>query len=399
MAQRPAVGIRQLLSICLVLPACFHPNYDRPTCGPAGECPDGLTCRGQFCESGAAADDASIDASVDAGIDGPPDAVFCFGTFARICLQRMPSAPLTIATPTTIDTVSSTLCAATAGGPDVCVLAATTISIDQALRATGARPLVLLATDSITVSNAIDVASRRSATPETGAGADFIGCTAGVAPGVGAGGAGGSFAGPGGNGGEGGSDDDGGVRGPAIVGPLTTLRGGCPGQDGDGTHRGILGHGGGAVLLIAGTAIENAGVITAAGEGGTGGVMNSSGAGGGGAGGMIVLDAAAFTGPGLVIANGGGGGEGSGMSAAGQRGADPSGLTAAPGGVGGTLNGGNGGNGSAGRADGAGTNGSNGEGTGPNNGGGGGGGGGAGIVLARSGQDLGPNVSPAMTPF
>jgi hypothetical protein len=403
MVQRhPTVGIRHALSICLVLPACFQPHYDRPACGPGGQCPDGLTCRGQVCESGSAPD-ASIDASVDGDPDDPdaaPDAGFCFGSFARICLQSMPSAPLVINTTTTIDTGNSPLCAAMAGGPDVCVLAATTTAIEATLRATGPKPLVLLASDTvtITVTGSIDVASHRGATPETGAGADFGGCPAGVAPGLRAGGAGGSFMGPGGNGGVGGNGGNGGVRGPAIAGPLTELRGGCPGQDGDGTNRGSRGHGGGAVLLIAGNAIAHAGAVTAAGEGGGAGTIDSSGAGGGGAGGMIVLDAATITGSGLLLANGGGGGEGSGQSSPGQLGADPTGTGAASGGQAGSIHGGDGGNGSAGPAGGGGDDGENGS-PGTQPGGGGGGGGGAGIIRARTGQDLGPSVSPVPTAF
>ncbi len=35
----------------LLVPACFHPIYDHPACGPNGECPGGLTCNAQLvCE-------------------------------------------------------------------------------------------------------------------------------------------------------------------------------------------------------------------------------------------------------------------------------------------------------------------------------------------------------------
>lgn len=35
----------------LLAPACFHPNYDHPRCGPNGECPSGLTCGAELiCE-------------------------------------------------------------------------------------------------------------------------------------------------------------------------------------------------------------------------------------------------------------------------------------------------------------------------------------------------------------
>jgi Tol biopolymer transport system component len=44
--------------------ACFHPNYDHPTCGPNGECPDGLSCTQEVCEEsigvGATQSDAGV---------------------------------------------------------------------------------------------------------------------------------------------------------------------------------------------------------------------------------------------------------------------------------------------------------------------------------------------------
>src|SRR5215468_1790429 len=37
----------------LLLPACFHPIYDHPACGPHGECPSGFSCSAALvCESG-----------------------------------------------------------------------------------------------------------------------------------------------------------------------------------------------------------------------------------------------------------------------------------------------------------------------------------------------------------
>ena len=33
--------------IAMLVPACFHPTYDHPSCGPDGACPDGLTCNRQ----------------------------------------------------------------------------------------------------------------------------------------------------------------------------------------------------------------------------------------------------------------------------------------------------------------------------------------------------------------
>jgi hypothetical protein len=348
-----------------------------------------------------AAIDAAIDAPPDVAIDAPPDAAqLCFGSFLNICLESPPSAPLSIDEVTLIDTGNSSLCATVTSGGDFCVLTGTTISITGALRATGPKPLVLIARDALTIgaTGSIDVGSHRGADPETGANSDPVGgCPAGTGPGARAGGAGGSFTGTGGNGGDGGNGGNGGQRGNPTAGPITVMRGGCAGQDGDGTNRGARGRGGGAVLLIA-TSIDRSGTINAAGEGGGAGTTNSSGGGGGGAGGMIVLDAMTITGSGLLLANGGGGGEGSGTATPGEVGADPTGTGAAAGGDSGTTNGGNGGDGSTGAAAGGGGSGLNGAGN-PNPGGGGGGGGGAGLIRARTGQNLGSNVSPAVTPF
>jgi hypothetical protein len=154
-----------------------------------------------------------------------------------------------------------------------------------------------------------------------------------------------------------------------------------------------MGHGGGAVFLIAGTKIDIQGGINAAGEGGTPGIKNSAGGGGGGAGGMIGFDAPMITANSLILANGGGGAEGSGTATvAGAPGNDPTTILAAAGGVENTVQGGDGGNGSAGLAGGSGAAGTSGT------GGGGGGGGGAGLIKAPADATLGANVSPAPTP-
>ena len=57
------VDARHAAWLLLLVTACFHPSYDRPTCGPGGECPDGYTCSAlRICEGA----DAAI---------RPPDAV------------------------------------------------------------------------------------------------------------------------------------------------------------------------------------------------------------------------------------------------------------------------------------------------------------------------------------
>jgi formylglycine-generating enzyme required for sulfatase activity len=64
--------------VLLLVPACFHPSYDHPMCGPNGECPSGLTCSTQLiCERGDISDASSSDApSVDAA---PPPLPSCVG--------------------------------------------------------------------------------------------------------------------------------------------------------------------------------------------------------------------------------------------------------------------------------------------------------------------------------
>jgi hypothetical protein len=333
------------------------------------------------------------------GVDASPGTATCFGSLVVVCLAAPATAALVISTPTMIDTDTEPMCVATVSGGDYCVLSATTISIDAPLRASGSRPLVMIASDSITTTATIDVGGHRGVNPETGAGADPAICTTafGTAPTGGGGGAGGSLVGLGGAGGESATSPGGSLPGAAAT--TTNLRGGCRGQDGDGTaaEKGLGGHGGGAVLLIARNNINIGGEIDAAGEGGGAGIMNESGGGGGGAGGMIALDAPTVACTNLLLANGGGGGEASGTSAAGKAGSDPSTIGAAPGGSSGSINGGDGGAGSAGPAGGPGAAGSRGTTVGGGFGGGGGGGGGAGVIRAAAAAALGTQVSPAAT--
>jgi hypothetical protein len=362
---------------------------------------------------------ASLGSSNDAGdnsdgggrADNTIDARVCFGTNpVTICLEDAPIAPLTISSATMINTDDSTMCALVRSGGNYCVLAATTITINVTLRATGTRPLVLIASDSILIYGLIDVGSHRGAVPEIGAGADPANCVAGILPQSACGGAGGSFTGSGGNGGNVQQTLLGGV--PGAVSTMTTeLRGGCPGQDGQVstapvTNRGIGGHGGGAVHLIAGSTIDVRGAINAAGEGGGGACPISNcpggagtfgnGGGGGGSGGMIGFDAPIVTNSGLILANGGGGGSGGeDLAPPGRLGADPTVVTAAAGGLGTSSGSANGGNGSAGPMGGSGSTGGS---SSARTGGGGGGGGGAGLVKSPTAANLGTQVSPSPTP-
>jgi len=324
------------------------------------------------------------------------DTLACLGTqLLNICVTPAALSEVTISESTTIDTDNPQMCTTTGR---YCVIAATTLTVNATLRATGAKPLVLLASDAIIVNELIDVGSHRVPGEFIGAGADPGACPAGTQPGTSGGAAGGSFAGAGGDGGAGGGGAAGGLPASAAT-PIAEFRGGCPGQGGSGAGQGAGGHGGGAVYLIAGNRIDITGPgINAVGEGGAGGAVianNPSGGGGGGSGGMIGLDAPTITCTGLILASGGGGGQGSGTINTGAAGSDPTGIGAAVGGSGGSQLGGTGGNGSSGAAGGSGATGSIALSVGA---GGGGGGGGAGIVKAPATANLGAQLSPLATP-
>ncbi len=381
-------------------------SFSDDSCGPGGQRYGGLS--GDKAGQCVGGNPPPIDAGTNPIPDAPPDALVCYGTgIVKVCFASAPTQPLVISDVTTIDTMASTMCAATvSGASNYCVLAGTSIMINGTLRATGPKPLVLVASDSITVSQLIDVGSHRTAPEFIGAGADPATCMAGTPAGTRGGGAGGSFTGKGGLGGSGSGGGPGGQPENATT-TVTELRGGCPGQSGDGGGQGPAGHGGGAVYLIAVNRIDITGPgIDAAGEGGDSGKGGpatapiSSGAGGGGAGGMIGFDAPAITCASLLLANGGGGGEGSGVTTDGAPGSDPSTTAAATGGTGNSAIGGDGGNGSSAVNPGAsanGKNGSNGSNIAGNDGGGGGGGGGAGLIKGPA-SSLGNNVSPKATP-
>jgi hypothetical protein len=287
--------------------------------------------------------------AVDAAVDGAqspdatapmPDAQNCFGVgIVKVCLQVQPAGSINLPGPINpIDTTSSANCdqvVAQQGGPALCVIAATNVTVTNGMIATGARPLVVIATDSITVNNnaKIDVSSVTGAGSRRGAGSNFDQCSRSDKgrndSGGAGGGGGGSFGTVGGRGGTGdlnnsdppGTTATGGNPGAASASP-TVLRGGCiggGGGEGDNSDQnrigGAAGDGGGAVYLIAGNRITINGDIFASGGGGrvTGAPGGrQEGGGGGGSGGMIVLDAPTIQVQGRVAANGGAGGGGGG---------------------------------------------------------------------------------------
>ena len=349
----------------------------------------------------------SVDAATepDGGVDAPPNADVCYGSgIVKPCFAAAPTGTRTLTNP--IDTDGATTCTAvTSGANGLCVIAAGSISVEELVHVIGAKPLVLVATGSITISGTLDAASHRGlATPYTtifvGAGANPGGgaCNAGTAPTVssaaGGGGAGGTLTALGGNGGDSrnGGASEGGVRGvaPTIAG----LRGGCPGQNGINGLPGQGGSGGGAVYLIAETMIAISGQINASGEGGHPGVTNAAGGGGGGSGGMLGLDSPMIMNNGAVYANGGGGAEGSGTTTPGAPGQEAINENQAPASQP-TSNGGNGGAGGAGGSGIGAAAGSAGETV--DGFGGGGAGGGTGLIKVYRGS-LTNNRSPNPTP-
>lgn len=347
-----------------------------------------MTCEYEETQIDSGMIDEAIGMDMAFEIDAMPlvDAQTCFGTgLSTICLVSLPSTPLSIGAVTTVDTDTSSQCAYTgADAGKFCVVAATSITIDDSLVAVGSRPLVLLATTgSIKVTGQIGVASTRVGQVR-GAGGNASACVAGGAASNGRGGPGGSF---GGEGGDGGLGEEGGTRPAAAagLGTSTTLRGGCRGGNGQGSGTG--GNGGGAVYLIAAMQIDVSGVINASGAAGSRSATNEAGGGGAGSGGMIALEAPVVSNTGAIFANGAGGGAGNDESTNAQEPASPS--VAAAGGDD-TSDSGHGGDGSAGATL---TGASGGDGSD----GGGGGGGGAGVIRVFPPQALGGAVSPAPT--
>ena len=262
-------------------------------------------------------------------IDARPDANLCVsGGLATFCLMIQPTNPVTIDTPT-FDTSTANNCTqivSQTGGPELCVIAGDQITVNNVVVVTGARPLVLFAIDSITISGTLDLSSKRSPARVGAAGnAGTTLCGTPTAAGAnatgGGGGAGGTFGGRGGNGGTGNGGT--GTRGvSAPIGTLTLVHGGCPGSKGGNTGGGLAGAGGGAVYMIAGNQILVEGNVFAAGAGGSATTAVYSGGGGGGSGGLIGFQAPMVSVTGIVSANGGGASAGASGAAQGLVGTD-----------------------------------------------------------------------------
>jgi hypothetical protein len=218
---------------------------------------------------------------------------------------------------------SSTTCNApsswTSGNqPDTCFVVATNINVSSLVRVTGPRPLVLLATNNLTITGTLDAAGHLGgATPGAGPGAPFTNCISPTgnlqsSSGGGDGGAGASFMSRGGNNGGGDGRSSSSTAAQADAANPLRLRAGCTGQSASGTAPGAGGFAGGAVVLMAGNTIDiTTGIVNASGGGG-GAPGGKSGGGGGGTGGMIAIYAPTImTGTGTrLAANGGGGASG-----------------------------------------------------------------------------------------
>jgi len=220
--------MRGLLVVLLSTSACgFSVN------GGTGETPD-------------ARRDSGGDLDGDTPDDGPADMdavdeAVCSGTYRRVCTP-LPTQPMNVNSGMTVgyDTkVGSASClsplttetmVSTVG--DVCLLSATTITIDGILRGFGSRPLVLFATQSVTINGTgeIDVATRQNGVGDRGAGGRDSCMPSTAATGQSGGGAGGSYGSVGGTGGTGTGASIGALP-PAAVN-AGELVGGCNGSAG-----------------------------------------------------------------------------------------------------------------------------------------------------------------------
>jgi hypothetical protein len=329
-------------------------------CGTGGKCSAGFCSFPDLsCDSGYRYGELSGSLSnqcvgtqePDGGVEDP-DAGNCYGGgLVKACFASVPTGALAFPSMVVINTDTDPRCMPTTNNVPACVIAAESITFSaNIVGGTGTKPLVFVATQTITVNGVLTVGSSRSFN-FVGAGAEMPGCNAGTLPTGSSGGAGGSFAGSGGGGAAVGTA---GMAGAVLT--VTELRGGCAGQPGADAVApiapGAAGRGGGALYLIAETSIMVAsnGAINASGSGGGGGGTGAgAGAGGGGSGGFIGLDSPSLMIAGQVFANGGGGGEASGAQSTGNPGSDAlNATTPAAGGSGGSNFGTDGGDGSLG---------------------------------------------------
>jgi hypothetical protein len=204
--------------ILAFVPACFHPVFERVTCGPNDECPGDLACSNQHVCGGEDVDAAPVDAPI-----------VQFGTFIKVMFSSPAdvTALTAITLAGTIDTDASTMCNMhNDQSVSYCVVAGTNIMLANGttFSAHGTKPLVLLSTATFDLQGTLDVSSKQGIAAGAGA---AVSCSGAIAATGNSGGFGGSFGGAGGNGGA----VDGGpvTAAPVVPGFPQKLTGGCPG--------------------------------------------------------------------------------------------------------------------------------------------------------------------------
>ena len=123
--------------------------------------------------------------------DASGDAQQCYGSGPRADLLDDDPDFCLLVVDTAIDTsgAACTQVVTQSGGPDLCVMAGTQITVNATVNVIGARALVLVATNTITVAGTLDVSSKRTPV-RLGAAANFA-CPTGTAPTASANGGGG----------------------------------------------------------------------------------------------------------------------------------------------------------------------------------------------------------------
>ena len=131
------------------------------------------------------ANQQTVDASIDTMVvTTPPDAMtdgqVCFGSgLVKVCLDGAPAAAVSYSGVGALDTSNAANCTKTfanPGGPDLCVVAGTTVTVAGTLTVTGNRALVLIGATTVSVPGTLDVSSALNNNPRRGAGANSGAC-------------------------------------------------------------------------------------------------------------------------------------------------------------------------------------------------------------------------------